>query len=152
MRRAILEAQAVVDVSAEQAREWFFSLKEQPERYAFDTHGGFTFVAGSFGEIGARFETRERFFGLTLVLIFELTEVGETEFWFRLARPGSVRVWGRFDISRYGEKRSLLSLSIGSETRFGQLMLRCFPVATAVHRQIHREVGHIKASMERVYA
>jgi hypothetical protein len=152
MRRANISAHAVVDVSVEQARDWFLSLKEHPERYEFETHGGFEFVEGSFGEIGARFKTRERFFGLGLELLFELTEVGESDFWFRLARPESIGVWGRFDISRGGEERSMLSLSVGSETRFGQLMLRCFPVALAVHRQINREVEHIKASMETVYA
>ncbi|MGD2176301.1 MAG: hypothetical protein PVG71_00605 [Anaerolineae bacterium] len=152
MRREILTAQTVVDVPVEQARDWFFSLEEHPERYQFETHEGFEFVEGSFGEVGARFKTRERFFFLKLELLFELTEVGESEFWFRLVRPGPMQLWGRFDIDREGEERSLLSLAIGSETRVGQLTLRSFPVATAVHRQIHGEVGHIKASMERAYS
>jgi hypothetical protein len=152
MRRASLSAQAVVGVSTEQARDWFLSLREHPERYEFDTHEGFKFVEGSFGEVGGQFKTRERFFGLKLELLFELTEVGESEFWFRLAGPGSMGVWGSFDISRDGEGRTLLTLAVGSETRLGQLMLRCFPVATAVHRQIHREMAHIKTSMERVYS
>ncbi|MGD8966357.1 MAG: hypothetical protein PVI07_02505 [Anaerolineae bacterium] len=151
MRRVILNAQAVLDVPVEQARDWFFSLKEHPERYQFDTHEGFEFVEGSFGEIGARFKTRERFLGIKLELLFELVEVGDAEFQFRLVRPGSMGVWGRFDIDRHGEERSLLSLAVGSETRFGQLMLRSFPVAAAVDRQIHREVAHVKASLERVY-
>jgi hypothetical protein len=151
MRRAVLNARAVLGVSVEQARQWFLSLEEHPERYRFYTHQGFEFVEGSFGKVGARFKTRERFFFLKLELLFELTEVGESEFWFRLARPESVQVWGRFDIDRDGEEGSALCLAVGSETRVGQLMLRCFPVATAVHRQIHREVAHIKASMESVY-
>jgi hypothetical protein len=152
MRRAILSARAVVDVSAEQAREWFLSLREHPERYQFDTHEGFEFVEGDFGEVGARFKTREKFFLLKLELLFVLTEVGESGFGFGLARPGSIQVWGRFDIDREGEGRSVVFLAVGSETRFGQLLLRCFPVATAVHRQIRREVEHIKVSMERMYA
>jgi hypothetical protein len=151
MRRAIVNAQAIVHVPVEQVRDWFLSLKEHPERYEFDTHEGFEFVEGSFGEIGARFKTRERFFGIRLELLFELMEVGESDFWFRLARPGSMGVWGRFDIDREGEERSLLSLAIGSETRFGELMLQCPPVATAVYRQIRQEVGHIKASLERIH-
>ena len=151
MRKPILNAQAVVDVSVEQARHWFLSLEEHPERYQFDTHEGFEFVEGGFGEIGARFKTQERFFCLKLGLLFKLTAVGESEFWFSLIRPASLQVWGRFDISRGDEGRSLLCLAVGSETRLGQSLLHSFPVATAVHRQIHREVAHIKASMERVY-
>jgi hypothetical protein len=152
MRKAILNARAVVDVSLEEARQWFLSLEEHPERYQFETHQGFTFVEGSFGQVGARFKTRERFFFLTLELLFELTKVGDSAFWFRLVRPRSMEIWGRFDIESDGAGTSLLSLSIGSESRLGQLMLRFSPVATAVHRQIQGEVAHVKASMERVYA
>jgi hypothetical protein len=149
MRRAILSAQTVVDVSVRQARDWFLSLEERPERYQFDTHEGFEFVEGGFGEVGARFKTRERFFFLKLELLFELTEMGESEFRFRLIRPGSLGVWGRFGIDADGEGSAVLSLSIGSESGLGQLMLRSSPVATAVGRQINAEVKHIKASMER---
>jgi hypothetical protein len=152
MRSAILNAAAVVNVSVEKARDWFFSLERHPERYQFATHEGFEFVEGSFGEIGARFKTREKFFCLKVEMLFEVKEVGESEFLFRLVRPGSLGVWGRFEIERDDQERSLLSLAIGSGTRFGHLMLRFFPVATAIHQQIHREVRHIKASMERVYA
>jgi hypothetical protein len=83
MRKAILDARIVVDVSVERALEWFLSLREHPERYQFDTHQGFEFVEGSFGEVGARFRARERFFLLKLPLPFELIQVGESEFWFR---------------------------------------------------------------------
>jgi hypothetical protein len=152
MRRAILDARASIDVSVEQARDWFLSLKEHPERYRFNTHEGFEFVEGSFGEVGARFRTRERFLGLKLDLLFELIRVGTSGFWFRLAHPGSLAVWGRFHVERGGEGSSLLSLAVGSETRVGQLMLRLFPVNAAIRRQIQGEVGHIKASMERTYA
>lgn len=151
MRREILSARAVVNVSVKQAREWFLSLEKHPERYRFDTHEGFEFVEGGFGEVGARFKTRERFFFLGVELLFELTEVTESAFWFYLIRPRPMEVWGKFDIASEGEGRSGLSLSVGSENRFGQLMLRSSLVATAVHRQIHREVEHVKVSMERLY-
>jgi hypothetical protein len=150
MSRAVLSARAVVDVSVEQAREWFLSLKQHPERYQFDTHDGFQFVEGSFGEVGARFMTRERFLFLKLELPFELTEVGDSGFQFRLTRPGSLHVWGRYDIDRAGGGGTALSLVVGSETRVGQVALRAFPVAAAVQRQIQREVDHVKASMERM--
>jgi hypothetical protein len=135
-------------VSAEEARDWFFSLEEHPERYAFETHEGFEFESGGFGDVGARFRTRERFFFAKLELLFELKEVGERAFSFRLIRPSFLGIWGRFAIDGGGEQSSL-SLQIGSESRAGQLLLRCYPVAVAVHRQICGEVRHIKQSMER---
>jgi hypothetical protein len=151
MQRPVLSTQADVSVSVEQARDWFLSLREHPERYKFDTHEGFRFVEGGFGEIGARFTTREKFLLLKLELLFELTEVRRSEFWFRLIRPLQVGIWGKFGIEGTGGKEARLSLDIGSETRAGQLMLRCYPVAVLVHRQIYREVSHIKRSMERTF-
>lgn len=151
MREPILSVETEVDVSAEEAQDWFLSLEEHPERYAFETHEGFEFENGSFGEVGGRFRTRERFFFATLELVFELKEVGERAFSFRLLRPSSLGVWGRFAIDGDREQSSL-SLQIGSETRVGQLLLRCYPVAVAVHRQICGEIRHIKRSMERFHS
>lgn len=151
MREPVLSAQIDVNVSVEQARDWFLSLKEHPERYQFDTHEGFQFVEGDFGEIGARFKTREKFLFMKLELLFELTEVRGSKFWFRLIRPLRMGIWGSFDIEGAGEQETRLSLDIGSETRAGQLMLRCYPVAVVVHRQIYREVSHIKRSMEQTF-
>lgn len=148
MREAILCAQADVEVPMETAREWFLSLEEHPERYRFDTHEGFEFLEGGFGEVGARFRTRERFLFLKLELVFKLAEVDERAFSFWLARPSCIGVWGRFEIEKGSAGHSRVSLHIGSETRLGQLLLRFFPVATAIHRQICEEVRHIKQSME----
>jgi len=151
VRRPVLSAQADVGVSVEEARDWFLSLKEHPERYQFDTHEGFQFVDGAFGEVGARFKTREAFLFIRIELLFELTKVSETAFWFRLVRPVSMEIWGRFDIAAAEDQGTRLSLDIGSDTKAGQLILRCYPVAAAVHRQIQREVRHIKQSMERTF-
>lgn len=152
MRAAILSAQAEVDVPVGAARDWFLSLEEHPERYTFDTHEGFEFEMGGFGEVGARFRTRERFFFLRLELLFELTEVHETAFWFWLCRPSWIGVWGRFEIEEDNDGQSVLLLSIGSETRLGQFLLRFYPVAASVQAQIRDEVQHIRRSMERVHA
>lgn len=152
MRAAILSTEATVDVPLEAARDWFLSLEEHPERYTFDTHEGFDFKEGDFGEEGARFRTREKFLFLNLELLFELIEVRETAFWFQLHRPSWLEVWGRFEIQEQDGRQSVLSLHVGSETRFGQLLLRCYPLAAAVHRQIRAEVRHIKRSMERVHS
>lgn len=151
MREPVLSARTNVGVSVKQARDWFLSLREHPERYKFDTHEGFQFVEGDFGEIGARFKTREKFLFLKLELLFELTEVRGSKLWFRLIRPLRMGIWGSFDIEGAGEQGTRLSLDIGSETRAGQLLLRCYPVAVVVHRQIYREVSHIKRSMEQIF-
>lgn len=152
MRAAILSATAEVEVPVGVARDWFLSLQHHPERYAFETHQGFEFEEGGFGEEGARFRTRERFLFLTVELLFELTEVGQTDFCFWLVRPSAIGVWGRFKIEEISEGQSLLSLSVGSETRAGQLLLRFYPLAAVIHKQIQREVRHIRRSMERVYS
>jgi len=152
MRAAIISAENQVGVSVEAARDWFLSLKEHPERYTFDTHEGFEFEQGDFGEVGARFKTRETFLFLRLELLFELAEVRERAFVFWLRRPSCIGVWGRFEIRENNEGQTILSLHVGSETRLGQLLLRSYPVTTAVHRQIRKEVQNAKLSMERVYA
>ena len=59
-----------VNVSVDRARDWFLSLEEHPERYRFATHEGIEFAGGNFGDVGARFRTREKFYFLKL----ELTE------------------------------------------------------------------------------
>lgn len=150
MRKAILKVHTEVGVPVEAAREWFLSLQEHPERYSFETHEGFEFEKGGFGEVGAQFKTRERFLFAKLGLLFELKDVRERTFSFRLIQPSHLGIWGRFEIHGNNGESSLW-LYIGSETRLGQLMLRCYPVAATIHRQIRDEVCHIRGSMERVY-
>ena len=150
MREPILGVRTDVAAPVEAVRDWFLSLQDHPERYAFETHGGFAFEKGGFGERGAEFTTRERFLLVTLELRFELTEVGERAFSFRLLRPAALEIWGRFEIEEAGPGRSFLALRIGSESRAGQLLLRCYPVAASIHRQICGEVRHIKRSVEAV--
>ena len=148
MPTAALEAQTRVEVSQEAARRWFLDLKEHPERYQFETHAGFTFTQGDFGEVGARFETQERFYGLRLTLRFELTEVGETEVRFRVLRPPAP-VWGAFILEAEGPQQTLLTLRIGSDSQLGATFLNLPLVRGAVQRQIQAEVDNIRDSMER---
>lgn len=148
MRESILGVQTEVEAPVDDVRDWFLSLEEHPERYAFETHGGFSFEEGGFGEAGARFTTQEQFLVFPVELQFELTDVREKAFAFRLLRPSTLEIWGRFEIEQADAGQSLLALRIGSETRAGQLFLRCYPVAAAVHRQICGEVRHIKESVE----
>ncbi len=148
MPTAALEAQTYVEVSQEAARRWFLDLKEHPERYQFDTHAGFTFTQGDFGEVGARFETQERFYGLRLTLRFELTEVGDTEVRFRVLRPPAP-IWGAFLLEAEGPQQTLLTLRIGSDNQLGATFLSLPLVRGAVQRQIQAEVDNIRDSMER---
>ena len=146
----VLQAAARVGVSLQQARAWFLSLANHPERYQFDSHAGFTFTKGRFGEPGARFHTTERFYGLSVTLKFELTEVAKDRFTFRLLAP--VRgIWGCFDLAPAGSEMTRLVLAIGSDRRLNRWFLKLPLTRGAVHQQINREVEHIKQSMESLY-
>jgi hypothetical protein len=151
MLPAIVSAQTTVNVTVPQARDWFLALKDHPERYRFATHEGFQFVEGNFGQVGARFKTRERFYCLKLELLFELTEVNETGFRFQLIRPAWSRVWGAFIIQELTPELISLRLDIGSTTQSGGTLLKFYPLTAAICRQITGEVNHIKASMETIY-
>ena len=150
MESAVIKAEATVHVSVAQARQWFMELETHPERYQFETHAGFAFTQGNFGEIGARFQTREQFYGLKLTLCFELTEVGDKHFRFRLICP-ALPVWGAFAIEEAPGDNTSLNLTIGGTTRLGVWWLRLPLVRGAVQGQIRGEVEHIKASMEAIY-
>jgi len=150
MESAVTRTEEAVNVSIAQARQWFVELETHPERYQFETHAGFAFVQGNFGEIGARFQTREQFYGLKLTLRFELTEVGDRHFRFRLLRP-ALPVWGAFVIEEAPGDNTNLSLEIGGITRLGAWFLRFPLVRDAVQGQIRGEVEHIKALMEATY-
>jgi len=147
---AIIEAARTVRVPADQARQWFLDLETHPERYRLETHGGFAFTQGNFGEVGARFQTWERFYGVRLSLHFELTELGERDFRFRLIRP-ALPIWGAFAIEDAPGDAVRLCLRIGGLTRLGARLLRLPLIRGAVRRQINREVAHVKASMETLY-
>lgn len=142
----VLRAEAVAPVSSRQAKEWFLSLGEHPERYRFETHEGFSFTRGSFAEIGARFETREAFGGLRIKLRFELTEVGETAFTFRQYAP-IPGVWGRFSIMPTESGETRIRLSIGGENWLARMLLKLPVISLAVKRQIRAEVQHIAHAM-----
>ncbi|MBN1581472.1 MAG: hypothetical protein JXA89_12285 [Anaerolineae bacterium] len=151
----IIYAETEVGVPVAQARQWFLSLKTEPQRYRFATHEGVTFVSGDFGKAGARFYTRERFLGLKLTLQFELIAVNDAgdraAFRFKLLKPLGGRIWGEFAVVAMGSGAVLLSLSVGAATQLGSMFLRFYPVTAAVRGQIQREVAHIKASMEQIY-
>ena len=150
MESVVIKAEATVYVRMAQARQWFLELETHPERYQFETHAGFAFTQGGFGEIGARFQTQEQFYGLKLTLRFELTEVGDTRFRFRLIRP-ALPVWGTFVIEEAPGDNTDLSLEIRGTTRLGAWFLQLPLVRGAVQRQIRGEIEHIKASMEAIY-
>jgi hypothetical protein len=146
MSSATLTAATHVPVDLETARAWFLSLQEHPERYTFESHAGFTFTEGDFGEPGARFQTEERFYGLRMTLHFELTDVSDTAFRFELRRP-RLPVWGTFHLEPADDAGVNLRLIVGSETKAGATFLTLPLVQGAIRRQIQAEVDHIKASM-----
>jgi hypothetical protein len=147
----VLRASVGIDASLERVREWFLSLDEHPERYEFGTHSGFVFTKGSFGDEGAQFETREQFAGVRIRLRFQLMDVDQRHFTFRLLEP-PLAVWGAFEMEPALDSGSRLSLLIDSESRWARGFLRLPLIHGAVLRQIQREVSHIKESLERLYA
>jgi len=148
----VISTEREVNVSVDHAREWFLSLEEHPERYRFATHEGIEFAGGNFGDVGARFRTREKFYFLKLGLLFELIDINESSFRFRLVKPAWMDVWGMFSMQESGPGRVILRLEIGSDTRRGQWWLKFSPVAAAIRQQLTGEVEHIKESMEKVCA
>jgi hypothetical protein len=146
----IVSAEQEVNVSANQARDWFLALKDHPDRYRFETHLGIEFIQGDFGEVGSRFKTRERFYFLEIELYFELAGVDERSFRFRLVSLPWAGISGAFRIEELSPHAVMLCLEIGSTRPVGRALLRFYPVERAVRRQITREVAHIKASMEAI--
>ena len=143
----IIRAATEVLVPSAEARCWFVDLETHPERYQFETHAGFAFGAGDFGEIGARFQTWEEFLGLTINLHFELTETSDSHFRFRLIRP-PLPIWGAFTIKERTGSSIDLGLEVGGTSRAGEWFLRLPIVRPVVQQQITSEIEHIKASME----
>lgn len=143
----IIRAATQVQVTGAEARRWFLSLETHPERYQFETHAGFAFSAGNFGEIGARFQTWERFMGLTFNLHFELTETGDSHFRFRLIRP-PLPIWCAFTIVEHTGNSIDLGLEVGGTSHTGEWFLTLPVVRPTVQRQIASEIEHIKTSME----
>jgi hypothetical protein len=149
-RAAIIRADTSIDVSAAQARQWFLDLETHPERYQFETHAGFAFTAGNFGQIGARFQTWEQFHGLRANLHFELTETSDHYFRFQLLRP-PLPIWCAFRIIEKGIDATSLRLEAGGTAPLGAWLLRLPLIKGTIRRQIQAEVDHIKASMEAIY-
>jgi hypothetical protein len=147
----VIRAGTLVRVTSAEARSWFLDLETHPERYQFETHAGFAFSTGDFGEIGARFQTWERFLGLTLNLHFELTETGGSHFRFRLIRP-PLPIWGAFAIKEHRGSGIDLGLEVGGTNDAGEWFLRFPIIKPTVQRQIASEIEHIKTSMEALYS
>ena len=150
LQRVVLEARDTVNVAPDHVRQWFSELDIHPERYQFDTHGGFNFTSGSFGQIGARFRTRERFRGILVTLHFELTDLRENGFTFRLVHP-ALPVWGAFLISQEADGAASLVLQVGEDAPQAAWFLRLPFVRPAVQHQINGEISHIKSSIESAF-
>jgi hypothetical protein len=148
MSEPILVAQQLIEVSVDKARRWFLALQDHPERYQFDTHGGFTVTEGNFGQEGSKFQTKERFHGVPIKLSFELTGVDACAFRFQLRRP-PLPIWGSFSLEPIADDTTRLSLEIGATAPIAAWFLLLPLVRESVQGQIQREVDHIQTSMER---
>ncbi len=146
-RKPVLSAATEIPVGKDRVRAWFLSLADHPERYTFESHAGFTFTQGAFGEPGARFQTTERFQGISVTLKFELLEVQEDRFVFHLRKPMR-SIWGFFELTEGAqEKTTRLQLAVGSDRPLQRRFLQLPGVRGAVETQITREVANIKRSI-----
>jgi len=151
MNDPVLMAETLVTVPVDFATAWFLALADHPERYAFESHAGFVFTQGEFGEPGSRFQTQERFAGFVkLVLKFELTEVDDYRFIFRSLSPAR-DIWGYFELEPASRNSTYLRLAVGSHRNFQRRLLGLPPVRGAVQHQIEGEVAHISKSMVLLY-
>jgi hypothetical protein len=147
--QVVLSAETNIHVPVNFARSWFLELADHPERYSFESHAGFTFTQGEFGEPGAHFQTEERFAKIAK-LKFELTEVAEHRFTFKLRKP--IRhIWGYFSLDPGGRTNTRLRLAIGSDRQLQRKMLQIPPIRSAVQHQIEGEVANIANSMSTLY-
>jgi hypothetical protein len=150
LEHPIIQAATAVRVTSAEGRQWFLDLESHPERYQFETHAGFAFSRGNFGENGARFQTWERFLGLTINLHFELIETSNTQILFRLIRP-PLPIWCAFAVKEVTGDTIDLSLKVGGTSRAGEQLLRLPIVRGIIQRQITSEIEHIKTSMETLH-
>ena len=143
----LLTAKTDVNVNIEDVRHWFLGLKEHPEHYTFASHEGFYFTEGDFGEVGARFYTKERFSGILAKLSFSLTKVTDNSFTFELTKP--IRnVQGEYTLTERERDITTVSLSVFARTRQILRLFKIKPFSQAVENQINREVQHIKTKIE----
>jgi hypothetical protein len=151
MHDPVLVAEALIEVPLDFARAWFLALADHPERYAFESHAGFVFTQGEFGQPGARFQTEERFAGMfRLVLKFELAQVEDQRFTFTVLSP-TRGIWGYFELEPVSQSTTQLRLAVGSEQRVQRRFLGLPPVRSAIQHQIQGEVTHISRSMAALY-
>lgn len=144
---ASMQAQTVINAPIERVRGWFLTLSDHPERYRFESHEGFVFTRGAFGEIGSEFYTREKFFGIMIKLRFRISDVKKDVFTLSCLPPlkGS---WCRFALAAESPEHTCLTLDVNTERRLHAILLNLPGLRNAIQRQINAEVQHIKASIE----
>ena len=151
MNNPVLIAETRVNVPVDFATAWFLALADHPGRYAFESHAGFVFTQGEFGEPGARFQTEEGFAGFVkLVLKFELVEVEDHRFIFKVLSP-TPDIWGYFELEPTSQNTTHLRLAVGSDRSFRRRLLGLPLVRGAIQHQIEGEVAHISKSMTSLY-
>jgi hypothetical protein len=145
----VMTAKADIHVDINRARSWFLNLKDHPERYAFDSHEGFTFIDGDFGEVGAQFYTIEHFRGIRTKLTFTITEVTPSSFIFEVTKPLR-KIKGEFKLLELADDMTEITLSVFAPNNIIKRLFDVKPFYQAVYSQISGEVQHIKTSMENI--
>lgn len=146
-KHLMMSAYTDVEVSIDDAIQWFLSLKDNPEHYTFATHQGFYFIEGDFGKTGALFYTKERFYGILLKLTFRLTQITPTSFTFDLVKPVH-GIKGKYALERRSDTITTITLSVYAQSNTARQLFKLRPFYIAIKNQISGEVQHVKRSME----
>jgi hypothetical protein len=152
-----IKAQQVVNNSASQLKNWFKSLKENPDSYEFDSHLGVLVETGSLSESGAIFSTQEVFAGLKFKFKFKVVEVTQNKFEFKLIEPkwlSSLGIKGKFELVPVDEKQTILKLVIFNKAHdyftrvVAMIFLYLSPVRFLIAKQINKETEFVKQKVE----
>lgn len=153
-----IQALKIVEAPVDEVTDWFKSLTEHPEKYQFRSHQGIELLKGSLTTKGSVFETKEKFFGITLRLKFKVSKVTDNQFEFKLIEPKWLKkmgVRGRFEVLPLVRDQSRLELVVFNKANtffgriFAALIIYLSPIRIAISKQIRKEVRFIKRQVEK---
>lgn len=152
-----IKAQRLINASSQEVKQWLKTLENDPKKYKFDTHQGFQLESGTLSKTGATFTTQEIFAGLKFSFNFQVTEVSQNKFEFKLIKPSwlaSLGIKGKFKTVPVSDQQTILQLIIFNKANdfftrvVAMLFLYLSPVRFLVANQINKEVRFVKNSIE----
>ena len=152
-----IKAQRLINASNYEVKQWLKNLEKNPKKYNFDTHQGFQLKSGTLSEPTSVFKTQEIFAGLKFSFNFQVTEVSQNKFEFKLIKPSwlaSLGIKGKFKTVPVSDQQTILQLIIFNQANdyftrvVAMLFLYLSPVRFLIAKQINKEVKFVKSSIE----